>query len=404
MAIEFLSGGDVGPALAQLMDEYDEFHWAVAWGTGNELTKRLLGRVSKFRAVTFGLAFSQTDPDLVKALIGVPGSFVVTAFPGGTYHPKVYAFRSGKKAAAIVGSANFTSGGLGRNHEASVLITGSDEEAPLSDVLAFTERSAKLGVGVTPDLETRYRLSCKLAARKPRLPRDPIAAVKQANVKGLMSPLVGMTWSQYVRKVRSSAQHDVGISLELLRTAQAWLAAAPSFADLTTPQRKALAGVIGETDRTINNELDQDWGWFGSMRGAGDFKNRVAENDASLARAVDSIPQKGDVTREHYDRFAGLFVQAFADSHRVGGVPTASRLLAMKRPDVFLCVSDPNLTAAAAEMGFAKSTLKLDNYWDRVVEVIQASEWYGADKPDSRDGPLWECRAAMLDAILYRPD
>ena len=73
--------------------------------------------------------------------------------------------------------------------------------------------------------------------------------------------------------------------------------------------------------------------------------------------------RKGDVTREHYDRFASLFVQAFANSHRVGGVPTASRLLAMKRPDVFLCVSDPNLTAAAAEMGFAKSTLKLDNYW-----------------------------------------
>lgn len=404
MLIAFLSGDETESALARLMHEHDEFHWAVAWGTGNALTKRLLDRQAKFKAVTFGLAFSQTDPDLIKALIGVPGSFVVTAFPGGTYHPKIYAFRSGNRAAAIVGSANFTNGGLGRNHEASVLITGSADEAPLSDVLAFTARSAELGVAVTPDLETRYRLSCKLAARKPRPPRDPLADFKQATVTGLMSPLVGLSWNQYVRKVRSSAQHDVGKSLRLLRTAQAWLAAVPSFADLTTPRRKALAGVIGEADKTIDDELDQDWGWFGSMRGAGDFKNRIAENDASLARAVDSIPQKGDVTREHYDRFAGLFVKAFANSHRVGGVPTASRLLAMKRPDVFLCVSAPNLTAAAAEMGFAKSALKLDSYWDRVVEVIRASEWYGADKPDSRDGPLWECRAAMLDAILYRPD
>ena len=69
-----------------------------------------------------------------------------------------------------------------------------------------------------------------------------------------------MSWSQYVRKVRSSAHHNVGKSLELLRTAQAWLAAVPSFADLTTPQRKALAGVIGEADRTINDELDQELG------------------------------------------------------------------------------------------------------------------------------------------------
>ena len=140
------------------------------------------------------------------------------------------------------------------------------------------------------------------------------------------------------------------------------------------------------------------------MRGAGDFRNRIGENDASLARAVDSIPQKGEVTRKHYDRFASLFVKAFAKSQRVGGVPTASRLLAMKRPDVFFCVCDPNLEATAAQMGFAKSTLKLDNYLERVVEVIRASEWYGVEKPDSKDGPLWECRAAMLDAILYNPD
>jgi HKD family nuclease len=245
LPVEFLSGNDIESALARLIDEYEEFHWAVAWGTSNSLTERVLGSPSKFKAVTFGLAFSQTDPDLVKALIGVPGSFVVTAFPGGTYHPKVYAFRSGAQAAAIVGSANFTNGGLSRNHEASVLITGSADEAPLSDVLAFTARSAELGVGITSDLEARYRLSCRLAARKPRPKRDPLADINQASGKGLMSPLVALTWNQYVRKVRSSAQHNVGRSLDLLHTAQAWLAAVPSFADLTTPQRKALAGVIG---------------------------------------------------------------------------------------------------------------------------------------------------------------
>lgn len=54
-------------------------------------------------------------------------------------------------------------------------------------------------------------------------------------------------------------------------------------------------------------------------------------------------------------------------------------------------------------MGFAKSTLTLENYWERVIEVIQASEWYNVEKPEDRNGPLWECRAAMLDAILYRP-
>lgn len=209
-----------------------------------------------------------------------------------------------------------------------------------------------------------------------------------------------MTWGQYVRAVRSSGHHDIGGSLALLRTAQAWLAAVPSFRDLSTPQRKALAGVIGRRDKAGDAELDQHWAWFRSMRGAGDFANRVAENDRFLADAVDSIPRKGEITEERFDRFTRLFVKAFDNSHRVGRVPTASRLLAMKRPDVFLCISNPNLASAAGEMGFAKSTLTLDNYWGRIVEVIRTSKWYNLEKPASRDGELWECRAAMLDALF----
>jgi hypothetical protein len=75
----------------------------------------------------------------------------------------------------------------------------------------------------------------------------------------------------------------------------------------------------------------------------------------------------------------------------------------MKRPDNFLCVSQPNLTLASGQLGFAKSTLDLANYWDKVVEPIRASEWWSADKPRGSTGDLWEGRAAMLDAIFYRP-
>lgn len=399
--VEFLTADGVQRAIERLIVDYDELHWAVAWGTSTPLAKKLLSHAPKFRAVTFGLAFAQTDPHLVDSLVELDGCYVVTKFPEGTYHPKIYAFRSGERAAAIVGSANFTWGGLGKNHEASVLITGSIHDRALADIFAYVKQSAKLGKRVSAELAHRYRISCKRAARMARPPRDPLLE----SPKDLLSPLVGMDWGQYVRAVRADrgpAHHDVARSLGLLRTAQAWLSAAPSFGDLTTPQRKAIAGVIGVRDKAGDDKLGQDWGWFGSMRGAGDFMNRIAENDRSLASAVDSIPQKGEITKDDFDRFAELFEKAFVNSDRVGGVPTASRLLAMKRPDVFLCISKPNLTAAAKEMEFAKSTLRLDNYWDRVVEVIRASDWYNTDKP-VREGQLWECRAAMLDVILYAP-
>lgn len=404
MNVEFLTANCVERAIESLIAEYDEIHWAVAWGTSTSLAQILLSQSAKFSAVTFGLAFAQTDPDLVDSLVGRDRCYVVTKFPDGTYHPKVYAFRSGKRAVAIVGSSNFTHGGLGNNHEASVLLTGSVDDQALADILSFVERSARLGESVTAELAQRYRLSCKLAVRRSRPPRDPLAEVPPASLRSLLSPLVSMGWAQYVRAVRGSGHHNVDESLDLLQTAQSWISAARSFHKLTTPQRKAIAGIIGEQEKATDDILNQDWGWFGSMRGAGAFKNRIAENDRSLALAIDSIPQKGEVTREHFNRFARLFMKAFNNSNRAGGVATASRLLAMKRPDVFLCISNPNITAAAREMGFAKSTLSLNNYWDRVVEVIRASNWYNADKPETTEGRLWECRAAMLDAIFYRPD
>ena len=87
----------------------------------------------------------------------------------------------------------------------------------------------------------------------------------------------------------------------------------------------------------------------------------------------------------------------------MGGVATASKMLAMKRPDTFLCVCKPNITSASEELGFARTTLSLENYWDRVVGVIRLADWYNAEKPDGIDSDLWECRVAMLDAILYAP-
>ena len=406
MKVKFLNGNEVASAIDSLMAEYDEFHWAVAWGTSPPLAQKLLSNSAKFRAVTFGLAFAQTDPDFVDELVGKEGCYVVTKFASGVFHPKVYAFRSGKRAAAIVGSANFTHGGLGKNHEACVLVKGSAHDKMLADTFSFTERSASDGEHVTKKLAERYRLVCECAARNPGPPRDPFAWVPPP-------PLVNWDWIKYVHKVRTpdtpdrqkikEKKKEIKKRMGLLRTAQAWLSGVSSFRDLSELERKAIAGIIGKIEKLESKDLNQPWGYFGSMKGFGVLKKLVAENNPSLARAVDSIPQKGEVTKEHYDRFSRQFVKAFANAGKVGGAASASRLLAMKRPDVFFCISKPNEVKAAKNMGFAKNTLDLENYWNKVVEVIRASVWYNIDKPEKRNSQLWEYRAAMLDAIFYDP-
>ena len=79
----------------ELIHEYDEFHWAVAWGSMTGAAKQLLKQPAKFRNVTFGIAFSQTDPALIERLVDIEGARVVDKFAGGTYHPKVYCFPVG---------------------------------------------------------------------------------------------------------------------------------------------------------------------------------------------------------------------------------------------------------------------------------------------------------------------
>lgn len=402
MNVKFLDARDTKRALSNYVEKFDEFHWAVAWGTLTDVAKEVIRHAGKFRNVTFGVAFCQTDPALIDELVGLKNAYVATRFSGGTYHPKVYCFRTGNKFAAVIGSANFTAGGMGKNHEGAISIEGSTDDQVFNEIIAFTDASAKFGQPITKQYAEAYRVSHKRAARLPKAPRDPVPDLTKINVKSVSSPLIDMDWQTYVKKVRSSRHHNIDKSLQLLRIAQEWFVKEPSFRNLNSPQRKAIAGIIGEYQKT-DEQLNRDWGWFGSMKGMGDFANRIDQNDDFLARAIDSIPQKGEVTRVHYDRFSTLFVKAFRNSERVGGVATASRLLAMKRPDTFLCVCKPNIVNAAEELGFARTTLSLENYWDRVVNVIRLADWYNVDKPDGIDSDLWECRVAMLDAIIYAP-
>ena len=389
--------------LARCIEEHDEIHWAVAWARWNDTAKLLLRRRAKFRTVIFGVSFSQTDPDLIEALIGVRNAYVASRFSGGTFHPKVYCFRSGRHAAAIVGSANFTNGGLGPNLEGSIFLAGEADSLIFRQLFGFVRASLEHCEAVTEQFSHAYRLSHERAARLPKAPRNPFSAEEGPSLKSAVSPMASMSWSQFAADVARSSNHDVSKSIELLRIAQGWFSSVPSFGNLSPQQRKALAGTLGDYEKR-GPELNREWGWFGSMRGAGDFANRVEQGDVHLARAVDSIPRQGEVTRSHYDRFIASFRRAFDHSHRVGRVATASRLLAMKRPDTFLCVCGPNIDRASRAMGFPKTTLSLDNYWDRIVEAIRISHWYNSDRPANPEAAeLWDFRAAMLDAIYYVP-
>jgi hypothetical protein len=274
------------------------------------------------------------------------------------------------------------------------------DEPFIGEILAKLKSYAAYRQPVTQELADIYRRQARLASRLPR-PPAPILPSDTQDFKRLKSDLLTMDWRAFIREVRRDPNHHFATRLEILRYVQTLFVREGSFANLTLSEWKVVAGIVHEDAVGDSGLTKSQIGWFGSMQGSGSFTKLIANQDRRIADAIDTIPLRGPVTRSDYDRFCGLFEAAFEDSARTGGVPTASRLLAMKRPDVFVCVNNGNKPRLAEAIDFRPTTLSLDNYWERVIEPLRLANWYNSDRPAGRDAEAWDCRIALVDAIFY---
>ena len=117
-----------------------------------------------------GTAFYQTHPDFLDDWAAVPNSPLRIQLNGkGTFHPKVYVFVRGAKARVLVGSSNFTSGGLGVNTESNVLIQAHREDQLVLDALLVTQT----GVSITPEWLAEYWAAWERQPPPPPPPPPP---------------------------------------------------------------------------------------------------------------------------------------------------------------------------------------------------------------------------------------
>jgi len=88
---------------------------------------------------------------------------------------------------------------------------------------------------------------------------------------------------------------------------------------------------------------------------------------------------------------------------RVRGVAlgTATRLLCMKRPDLFLPANNASVVNIARVFGTIPNTAEK---YLRLVETIWKFPWFSASKPaEASSLRIWNARVALLDAIFYEP-
>ncbi|MEX1013921.1 MAG: hypothetical protein WDZ80_02055, partial [Candidatus Paceibacterota bacterium] len=166
------------------------------------------------------------------------------------------------------------------------------------------------------------------------------------------------------------------------------------FSDFTDDERKFIAGIPNQ----LEMKGADDWGYFGSMKGAGIFKKEIIENNSNISKALDQIPFSGQITRKHYDKYIEYFTKVFTGNY----IATATRLICMKRPDTFVCFDSKNRSALCKDFGIVQSNMSYERYWDDIVERIYDSDWWqNPDPKDKTEEQVSLARAAFLDSLYY---
>lgn len=399
MKTTFLSGPDIASSLIRLFGQSDEVFIAVAWGTSNPTLAAMIKNQAKIRRLVVGTHFYQTEPAFLEKISVLDAARVMGASGHATFHPKVYLFLSASSASIIIGSANFTNGGLAKNVEACVLLEAPHNNPTVVNLREFIETEWARGHTIDDEFLRDYTVQYE-ATRKFREALTKFVHFRKPKGSAPKGDPLIMDWKTFVSKVREDKHHSVEGRLAVLRGARDLFNNGTAFETFSEIERKSIAGILGPREREIE---DFDWAWFGSMFGAGVFKNRIINNPSVISHALDAIPLRGAVARSDYETFVQRFESAFGSDERKAGIAPASRLLAMKRPDYFVCYDSPNRAGLSQHFGVAKSAVALGTYWDYLVEPMLYSAWWLAPRPAGQEGEIWDGRAAFLDAIYYQP-
>ena len=381
----------------RLTKQYDHFYWATAWASsGSKLFIDLLTNKNKIQKIVVGIHFYQTHPDFIEAFLNNKKVRFIQQ-PEGTFHPKLYLFTDKtNKWELIIGSANFTTEAFSRNTEASLLITHKDSNSTdtYNNAIKLVDQTFSDGKTFNKTDLDKYRTTWKNHRQKIKSLSGQYGSKKRKPKPIHEVPMMSRSWGEFMNEVRNDPTHGLDRRLRVIEIAQELFENVNHFNELTEDQRKFIAG--------IPNKLDidgaEDWGYFGSMKGAGIFKNKIKENDRNVSKALDQIPLSGQITKRHYDNFIKHFTQTFTGNY----IATATRLLCMKRPDTFVCFDSKNRSALCKDFGIIQSEMDYERYWDDIVERVYDSDWWQNPNPkNDTEEIVSEARAAFLDSLYY---
>lgn len=387
-------GNSLNKKIKKLAEKHDYISFAVAWASsGTEAFNAIYDGRKKIRKAVIGTHFYQTHPDVLDVFTSFKNCHFMLQ-PQGVFHPKVFLFSSENSWDLLIGSANLTKGALTKNTELMLHVTSDDsDESFRLEIEKTISDYWEQGEVVTLTKAKRYRDLWK--AQQGALRRISGTYSETSKSKPpIQTEIMAMRWDKFFEGVKSDPHHGFKQRCDLLSLVRRQFLEHNSFYEMDLGVRKTIAG--------LPNSWNDHWEWFGSMSGAGYYHQAVNENNTHISAALDSIPLQGTVSRNDYNTYINEFIQAFPNGR--DGVGIASRLLALKRPDQFVCLDSRNKRQLCKDFGIKQAGMDYDRYWDDVICRIMDSVWWNSCKPKTEEAAqVWMGRAAMLDAIFYQP-
>ncbi len=356
--------------------------------------------------MVIGIHFYQTDPRFIEKFLN---SDVVKFIqrPEGTFHPKVYLFEKGYDWKLTVGSANLTGAAFSKNIEATCEIGRHDTGASAVKIKALSLIKESFKNAGSFDQEKLDDYKEHWNRQQPRLREladnfgDSINQTDSNQPPVYLCKTLKLNWKQYYAKVCEEVDSEgkpiVAKRIKLLEQIQKIFKSGMQFAKMAKEERLLIAG--------MPCNLNSDWGYFGSMKGAGEFHNLVNDDPQQLSDVLDLIPLEGEISKDHFM----TYMEAYLSIPKKVGLATATRLLAMKRPDIFMCLSSRNKCNLCEEFKIkqdfgSNKNIDYNRYWEEIILRIQRSNWWDKE-PDSfssaQESKTWKYRAAFIDSLFY---
>jgi hypothetical protein len=383
--------------LIEYINKYKNISMSVAWASSrSKAYKELIKNKNKLQTSTVGVHFYQTDPKFIENFLNNK-KLQFYKKDKGIFHPKIYLFWNNEfDWICLCGSANFTESALSINDEIMILFNLNDNTS-FKDAKKIIDDYYNKSTLMTKEMLEKYIVESKSNKKDTK-----------DNFK-INKLIKDMNWDEYYFLIKDKGNH-LEDRIKLLEKANQYFNN-NTFALMSEFERKSIAGGIKNKDGI------GDWMLFGRMP-IPRFLGRLVKSDSELiniSNSLDFINLDEQINENTYNDFLYYFKCSDKDFRDIDskykkagwgyGVSPLSRLIAIKRPDQFFCLTKANEQEVIKNFEIEKEILKeksYDRYWNEIIQKVRKTKWYNSPKPTNmQELEIWNVRVAIMDAIFY---